>query len=223
MHKSSKYLNLFIAISLFYLLLIVLKKEEIAWFLKPLLLPGLILATNESPEFPTKKWFLLALVFSWLGDVILMFSPYHELYFIFGLVAFLIAHLLYIFLFAKQSTVKSPNRYVFIIGILLVSGYLYAMLTLLLPSVGGLLIPVSVYAFVISLMLIMAIRGSLTWQSPINLLILNGAVAFIVSDSLLAIDKFYVSLPNSSLLIMATYLIAQYLICFGILRLNQRS
>ncbi|MCL9808918.1 lysoplasmalogenase [Flavobacterium luminosum] len=222
MSKSSKYLNLFVAISLFYLLLIIIKKEEIAWFFKPLLLPGLILATNESLEFPTKKWLLFALVFSWLGDVILMFSPYHELFFVFGLVAFLIAHLLYIVLFTKQSTVKSPKLFWFIIGILLVSGYLYAMLTLLLPSVGGLLIPVSVYAFVISFMLIMAIRGYLTWKAPLNLLILNGAVAFIVSDSLLAIDKFYAPLPNSSLLIMATYLIAQYLICFGIQRLNQR-
>lgn len=217
----SKFLKLFVGISLFYLLLIAIGKEDIAWYFKPLLLPGLLLAANESKGFPTKKWLLLALTFSWIGDIVLMFAEKGELYFIFGLVSFLIGHILFIILFIKQNRIGSPSKLVFGIGVFAVAVYLYAMLTILLPSLGDLKIPVTVYAFIISLMLIMAIRGALTWQNPMNILILNGAIAFVTSDSILAINKFFNPLPNATLLIMSTYLIAQYLITFGILKLNE--
>ena len=105
----------------------------------------------------------------------------------------------------------------------MVTLYLYGMLTLLFPTLGDLKIPVSIYAFTISLMLIMAIRGSLTWQKPMNLLILNGAIAFVTSDSLLAINKFYNPLPNATFLIMVTYIFAQYLITLGILKMNEKK
>ena len=219
----SKYLKFFVGISVFYLVLIAIGKEDLAWYFKPLLLPGLLLATNESKSFPTKKWLFLALVFSWIGDVILMFADKGELFFIFGLVSFLIGHILFITLFIKQETINTPNKLIFGIGILGVAAYLFTMLTILLPTLGDLKIPVSVYAFVISLMLVMAIRGALTWRSPLNILILNGAVSFVTSDSILAINKFFTPLPNASLLIMSTYLIAQYLITFGILKLNEKK
>lgn len=219
----SKFFRFFVGISIFYLLLIAIGKEDLAWYFKPLLLPGLLLATNESKDFPTKRWLLLSLSFSWLGDVILMFADKGEIYFILGLVSFLIAHILFIVLFIKQETLNKPNKLLFGIGILAVVSYLYTMLTILLPTLGDLQIPVSVYAFVISLMLVMAIRGALTWRSPLNILILNGAIAFVTSDSILAINKFFTALPNASLLIMSTYIIAQYLITFGILKLNEKK
>jgi uncharacterized membrane protein YhhN len=219
----SKFLKFFVGISVFYLLLIAIGKEDLAWYFKPLLLPGLLLATNESKSFPTKKWLLLALTFSWIGDVILMFADKGELFFILGLVSFLIGHILFITLFIKQETINTPNKLIFGIGILAVAAYLYTMLTILLPSLGELKIPVSVYAFIISLMLVMAIRGALTWRIPMNILILNGAVSFVTSDSILAVNKFFTPLPNASLLIMSTYLIAQYLITFGILKLNEKK
>jgi uncharacterized membrane protein YhhN len=219
----SKFFKYFVIVSIVYLAFIVFGKEDIAWYLKPLLLPCLLLAVNESSEFATKKLLLFALVFSWIGDVVLLFADKGELYFIFGLLAFLIAHILFIFLFIKQNTIKNPNKLLFGLGTVLVAGYLFAMLSVLFPTLGDLKIPVAVYAFTISLMLVMAIRGGLTWRNPMNLLILNGAVSFVTSDSILAIDKFYGKLPNSGVLIMSTYLIAQYLITFGILKLNEYS
>jgi uncharacterized membrane protein YhhN len=219
----SKFFKYFVIVSIVYLAFIVFGKEDIAWYLKPLLLPCLLLAVNESSEFATKKLLLSALVFSWIGDVVLLFADKGELYFIFGLVSFLIAHILFIVLFIKQEAYKTPNKALFGLGVVFVAGYLFVMLTVLFPTLGDLKIPVSVYAFTISLMLVMAIRGGLTWRNPMNLLILNGAISFVVSDSILAMNKFYTELPNASLLIMSTYLIAQYLITFGVLKLNEQA
>lgn len=219
-----KFLKHFAIISTVYLVLLFLGKDNWAWVLKPFLLPFLILTTYSSENFQTKKWLLSALIFSWIGDVILMFADKGELYFIFGLVSFLIAHILFIILFIKQdSERKTFSKIVFGIGVLMVSLYLYGMLSILFPTLGDLKIPVSVYAFTISLMLIMAIRGALTWQKPMNLLILNGAVAFVTSDSLLALNKFYNPVPNATFLIMVTYIVAQYLITLGILKMNEKK
>ena len=220
----NNFLKHFVIISTVYLVLIFLGKDNITWFLKPFLLPFLIIATKRAADFETKKWLLSALIFSWIGDIILMFADKGELYFIFGLVSFLIAHILFIILFVKQkSDGKAPNKIIFGFGLLLVSIYLSSMLWLLFPSLGDLKIPVSVYALTISFMLVMAIRGGLSWKNPMNLLILNGAIAFVTSDSILAINKFYVPLPNANFLIMSTYLVAQYLITFGILKMNQKK
>jgi uncharacterized membrane protein YhhN len=94
---------------------------------------------------------------------------------------------------------------------------------LLLPSLGDLTILVFVYALVISIMLLFAFKGFLMWKTPANWYILIGAVIFVGSDSILIFDKFYKSLVLNSFLIMLTYLVAQYLIVAGILKLNQKK
>jgi uncharacterized membrane protein YhhN len=82
-------------------------------------------------------------------------------------------------------------------------------------------IPVSLYAFVISTMLLMSIKAYFEWKKPANLLVLIGAVLFVVSDSILAINKFYTPLPMSSFLIMSTYLGAQFFIVKSVLINNK--
>lgn len=220
----SKLLNYFLVISAIYLLIILFGYDNIAWYLKPFLLPFLILATYKSNLFPTKNWLLFALIFSWIGDVILLFADKGELYFIFGLVSFLVAHILFIVLFIKQ---KSEGNYAknwqFWLGFVAVLVYLGSMLSLLFPKLGDLKIPVSVYAFTISLMLVMAIKGYFSWQKPMNLLILIGALFFVTSDSFLAINKFYNPILSANFIIMFTYIVAQYCITAGILKLNQKD
>ena len=94
---------------------------------------------------------------------------------------------------------------------------------LLLPNLGELMLPVFAYAMIISIMLLFALKGFLNWQKPANSYILIGAIIFVASDSILALNKFYATLQYSSFLIMLTYLTAQYLIVIGILKLNKKK
>jgi len=97
-----------------------------------------------SEDFPTKKILLTALTFSWIGDIILLFSDKGELYFIFGLVAFLISHLVYIVLFSKQQNTRTnDNKAVFWIGILAILAYFVFMIDTLFPKLGPLKNPCS--------------------------------------------------------------------------------
>ena len=222
--RSTLSFKAYIAISFAYLLLIILGREDISWFIKPFLIPFLFLAVYSCGDFPSKKFLLTALLFSWIGDVVLLFADKGELYFIIGLVSFLLSHIAYIILFSKQLRIYSNrNKAIFWVGITAIIVYLMVMLAILLPRLGDLKIPVIVYAIVLSTMLLFAFKGYLKWNSPANIYILLGAVVFVSSDSILALNKFYEPLKFSSLLIMSTYITAQYLIVVGILKLNKKK
>ncbi|AYN03473.1 lysoplasmalogenase [Flavobacterium sp. 140616W15] len=219
--KSPLLLKFYIGFSFFYLLILLYNLENIAWYLKGLLIPILWLAVYFSEDFPSKKILLGALLFSWIGDVILLFANISEIYFILGLVAFLISHVIYIILFNKQNKPNvSKNKGVFFIGLGFILVYLTTMLTVLLPKLGDLQLPVIVYALTISTMLLYAFSGYLIWKKPANTYIFIGAIVFVLSDSILAMDKFYEPIYKNSFFIMLTYLMAQYLIVIGILKLN---
>jgi uncharacterized membrane protein YhhN len=222
--KNKKLLNGYIVFSAIYLFIILFDYPAIAWYLKPLLIPFLLYAVHASEDFSTKKILLIALAFSWIGDIILLFADKGELYFILGLLAFLLSHLVYIVLFSKQlKTETRTNNLLYIFGIGAIIAYLALMFSLLLPNLGDLRIPVSIYAIVISTMLLFALRGSFNWSKPGNIYILMGAILFVSSDSILAFNKFYKPILLDSFLIMSTYIVAQYLIAKGILALNQKT
>lgn len=222
--KNTLLLKSYIALSVIYLLIILLGHEDIAWYIKPFLIPFLLLGVYFHSDFPSKKVLLTALTFSWFGDIILLFSDRDEMYFIIGFIAFLLSHIAYILLFNKQIKPKNTkNKAVFWMGVTAIIMYLIVMIALLLPSLGDLTILVFVYALVISIMLLFAFKGFLMWKTPANWYILIGAVIFVSSDSILIFDKFYKSLVLNSFLIMLTYLVAQYLIVAGILKLNQKK
>ena len=80
------------------------------------------------------------------------------------------------------------------------------------------LVPVIIYILVI---LTMAISASLRKGSVSTFsynLILLGALLFVISDSFLAINKFYIKVPSEHIIIMSTYAFAQYCIVMGILK-----
>ena len=222
--KNKLYLSVYIGFSIFYLLITAFNQEDIARILKPFLLPILVIAVASSAHFGTKKILITALTFSWIGDVILLFADKGEIFFILGLVAFLVSHVFYIILFSKQTISKTiSNKLSFVAGIGLILLYFFGMITTLGPKLGSLTIPVVIYAVVISTMLFYALKGSFQWNTIPYQSVLIGAVFFISSDSILAFNKFDQTIPYASFLIMITYLAAQFCIVWGILKLNQKK
>lgn len=222
--KNTIFFKIYIIFSTLYLLILLLGHENLDLFLKPALVPLLGFGVYFHQKFPSRKTLLIALLFSWIGDVILLFADIAEIYFILGLVAFLISHIAYCVLFNKQITGEIQiNKFLFGIGSIIIAFYLVAMVLFLMPDLGDLKIPVIVYAAVISTMLLFAFNGSLIWKKPGSLYVFLGAVVFVISDSILAIDKFHAPIEKSSFFIMLTYLVAQYLLVVGILKLNTKK
>ncbi|HEU0125630.1 MAG TPA: lysoplasmalogenase family protein, partial [Flavobacterium sp.] len=93
--RNSSFFKIYIAFSIVYLALLMLGYERFDLFLKPILIPILGFGAYFYRKFPTQNTVLAALLLSWIGDVILLFTDLGEIYFILGLVFFLIAHILY--------------------------------------------------------------------------------------------------------------------------------
>jgi len=219
--KNKVFYYLFFVLIFLYIGLLAFNQDNLSNFLKPLIIPSLIAYTLINPKFKTRKLLLVALIFSWIGDVILIFAPIHQFYFVFGLVAFLISHLVYIKLFIKQNITTSNYRFLIIIPILIT--YLIGFLYILWNNLNQLKVPVTIYAIVIASMLFFATKGYFNWKGKEKVYILVGALFFIISDSILAINKFYVTLQYNSLLIMITYILAQFLIVYGICSINKKA
>jgi len=188
---------------------------------KPLLMPilGAIFVTTTLNYNSRFYWVLFALLFSWLGDVLLLFEPQHELFFIGGLSAFLIAHLFYIFVFrldVKNFNLLKSKPYISITLLLFLFGFLY----LLQPNLNELLLPVSVYAIIICTMLLFAIlRYGQVGQASFQLSFI-GALLFVLSDSVIAINKFLMSFNWAYSLIIVLYAVGQYYLVKGIVVKN---
>jgi uncharacterized membrane protein YhhN len=219
--KNTLFFKIYIAFSIVYLFILLFRYDNLDLLFKPVLMPLLGFGVYVYPKFPLRKFLLRALVLSWIGDVILLFADIAEIYFILALISFLISHILYSLIFNKQTKIQNNNKKIFfLIGSLVIACYLIAMILFLMPTLGNLEIPVIVYASVISTMLLFAFNGFLVWEKPGNIYIFTGALIFVISDSILAVNKFHHPIEKSSFYIMLTYLVAQYLIVMGIIKLN---
>ncbi|WP_299523085.1 lysoplasmalogenase [Winogradskyella sp.] len=159
---------------------------------------------------------IIALVFSLLGDILLMFVEQSQHFFAIGLVAFLIAHLMYILVFLKHRNQKK-SALGFLVLLLI---YAFGLFYLLKDGLGEMLVPVILYMIVI---LSMATTAFLRKDGVNGLsynLVFVGAICFMVSDSILALNKFYQPVPFSNISIMLTYALAQFLIVLGILKIK---
>jgi len=155
------------------------------------------------------------LFFSWLGDVFLMLEDKNSLYFIAGLCGFLTAHILYIifFLRARRQQTATPHWNIFVI--ITASIYGAALFFFLNPKLGALQVPVLVYAVTICTMFICSVHAFGNAYKTAAIFCIAGAVLFIMSDSLLAINKFYQPFSAAGVLIMLTYALAQFGIVYG--------
>ena len=222
--RNAVFFKIYIVFSILYLIVLFTGHANLDLYLKPALIPLLGFGVYFHPKFLSRRILLNALIFSWIGDVILIFADIAEIYFILGLVSFLIAHITYCVLFNKQIIGEIQiNKVLFGLGSLVIAFYLTAIILVLMPNLGDLKIPVIVYAAVISTMLLFAFNGYLIWKKPGALYIFVGAITFVISDSILAFDKFHAPIEKSSFFIMLSYLVAQYLIVVGIIRLNAQK
>ena len=154
------------------------------------------------PTDSTARWcFVVALVFSMIGDIFLML-PDREKFFVFGLGAFLIGHLAYV----PGLVLLSFGPVGFLVGLVFV---IVAMATIGRRVVAAvkagepdLLVPVMVYMGVISLMVACAFATA----KPIAII---GALLFYISDSLIAWNGFVQPFRNANLAIMVTYHLGQ--------------
>lgn len=146
---------------------------------------------------------MAALAASLAGDVFLMLPGG---YFIPGLASFLVGHLFYIALF-RQGTPWFPSR-----GALLSTlGVGAAMYAWVWGGLGDpvLKVAVAAYVTVIALMTAQAIGRATLSRDKASTAVAVGACIFMLSDALIAINRFVQPVPLVALWVLSTYYTAQ--------------
>lgn len=218
--QSKIFFGIYAVVVVLELLFIYFDQPQLRWFTKPLLMPLLMLgffvesAKRNSALF---NLILAALFLSWSGDVLLQMKEM----FIPGLISFLLAHVFYIIYFIKTGKGKKgilQQQPLISIPVLI---YILIFLWQLYPYLNELKIPVTVYGITISTMLLMAINTKRKLSKGAAALFFYGALLFVISDSLLAVNLFAMNHLVLSLGVMLTYASAQFLIVRGALANEQ--
>jgi len=158
-------------------------------------------------------WFGLALCFSLVGDVMLLWP---NRFFYFGVAAFFSAHVCYIVGLNQQPILFRPQGLVILSLVIVVGALDYLRLhrgmskqaeTAKLPA----RLPVVAYSSILALMLLSAWMNLLrpTWPQSAALLAGVGASLFFISDSLLASGRFVGPIPHEDFWVMSTYHLGQ--------------
>jgi uncharacterized membrane protein YhhN len=163
-------------------------------------------------------WFGLGALLSLAGDIFLMFS---DRWFIPGLLAFLLAHLMYIVGFNSPLPNVAPMWTLGLAIILaLTSARLLRGITEGLATKGlrRLIGPVLLYSMVITLMLLSAMLTifRLDWNIVSSFLVTFGAALFYLSDVFLAWNKFVSPVKNGRMLNIVAYHLGQIALIVGV-------
>lgn len=189
-----------------------------AYLIKPSIVLSLLimffLTTKLKGRF--HKRIFTGLIFALAGDVLLIHAVHNEAYFMYGLAAFLFGHIFYISAFyldfksAPELDKKGARIAISLCAIIAIGYYFF-----LRPHLGMMKLPVMIYILVISMMMMMASFRNQRVNAISFKLILFGAMFFLLSDSILAYNKFVQPITYANTWIMATYMVAQYLITIG--------
>lgn len=198
---------------------------QLIWFTKPLLMPLLwiwLFVANPAPPAALRRWVLFSLVFATIGDVLLMLSRSADgtLFFMAGLGSFLLAHICYILGFTSVPAQRRFSAAVLVPFALYLVGFLYR----LWPNLPApLRIAVPLYGLAISTMAITVVRLYKTLPDRLFWPMLAGALLFVLSDSMIAINKFAAPIPQAGVWIMTTYIVGQYLLVWAVRNINKTA
>lgn len=214
--KKQYWIALFLIVLAGDIIGVQLENNLLQTIFKPMIIPTLIgyfdsQVKNLMAGFA--KWIVLGLLFSLGGDVLLMFQSKNDIFFLLGLSSFLIAHIFYIIFFHKVRVREQVNSNIVLLAIVVV--YYVGLIAFLSPHLGDMKLPVRIYGIVISFMFMLAMHMLFIKNKEAGKWMMLGALLFVISDSVLAINKFYQSFELAGVVIMITYGLAQLFIVEG--------
>jgi uncharacterized membrane protein YhhN len=214
--KKTYWITLFAIVLAAELTGIQVKNETIQFIFKPLLMivvGGYFLSQTNRINNSLKGWIIAAVLLSWFGDILLMFHVKNDTFFLLGLSAFLLAHVSYIIFFHGVRVRENIRSNILLLLIVVI--YYAILITILSPHLGDMKLPVRIYGIVISFMFMLAMHMLFMKNKIAGRWMMIGALLFVISDSVLAINKFYKPFEASGVIIMLSYGLAQLFIIEG--------
>ena len=186
------------------------KKWSLIYVFRPLTMLLVIAAAagGQAAGWPYKLRILLGLAVCLAGDIFMMLEKKK---FVEGLAAFLLGHLFYVSAFLAVMRPRADLGTA--LPLLFIAG---AMMTILFPHLGRMKIPVAVYILAITVMAGLAIQRYVDVGGAPAFRAFLAAVLFLVSDSVLAVNRFVRPVPAAQKVILGSYFAAQLLFALSV-------
>lgn len=181
-------------------------------FIMPLLAVYYVVAARE-----LNWWLFAGIIGGFGGDFFLMIPDPEKTrkWFRLGLISFLLGHIFYIVAFVQAA--KGFHNFIWWSVFLAIPYVLFGAIVSprLIRHTGKMTIPVMIYVIVI---VVMGICATFLWgagRAEGVMLLMVGALIFMISDAVNAFNKFAKEIPNERIYTMSTYIIGQFLIVYG--------
>lgn len=189
---------------------------------KPFLLIFLVLfyVTAAMRKGGTEYHLLLALVTSWLGDVLLIPKGHH--WFALGGVSFGASHVFFILVYAQNIVFRGMPWFLVVPIALIYFAVAFAIIWAVQPTTPKIMVgPMYIYLLANATMNTFALMQLITHRSPGSIVAYIGALLFFISDCTLFLVRYYKKNENlifhKHFTVMLTYLAGELLIVLGML------
>jgi uncharacterized membrane protein YhhN len=189
------------------------------FYSKLLLVPFLMLLFTIlfSGNKSSKRFILpiIALLGSFSGDLLLAFDG--SQFFLFGMLGFMITHISNgIYFYTLHSITLKKAKYAKL-ALLVLAVSCSFIVFVIKENAGAFFIPIIVYMLLIATMTILSanLAESIEYNHAAIHYFIPGAVLFVLSDGLLAINKFNLQDPSIDIFVMLTYGLAQLYLVMG--------
>ncbi len=200
-----------------------LQSPQIDQFSKPFLMIWIgvyFLGHSKNMDKSVVALAALGFLFSWVGDLFMMYAA-DFLYFILGISSFLVVQILYVFLFLRTINISGKKPFLKKKPVWLIPYIAFGLMVyiLLFPHLDAVL-RLAIFVYMVALLTMSAMALNRFGNGhPISFtLVFVGSLFFVVSDTLIAVNRFFAEIPYEGLFVMITYIAAQYLIMKGILK-----
>lgn len=209
---------IFLLILFAHCLFIFLELDTYRFYSKLLLIPFLLLLFLLHFKGSKENFFflpLMALTGSFAGDLLLAFDG--EQFFLWGMLGFMVTHICNSIYFYSMFPLHITKSKVALLALLFLSITCSIVIFIIKDNAGAFLIPIIVYMILIAFMAILAsnLSAAPLYNHVAIQYFIPGAILFIMSDGLLAINKFNLQDPSLDIFVMLTYGLAQLFLVMG--------
>lgn len=192
--------------------------DSFRFYSKLLLIPILLLLFLVHYKGPKEKFYLLpilALLGSFAGDLLLAFDG--AKFFLWGMLGFMVTHICNSIYFYSMHPLHLKKSKIALLALLFLSITCSIVIFIIKDNAGAFLIPIIIYMILIAFMAILAsnLVDAPNYNHASIQFFIPGAILFIMSDGLLAINKFNLQDPSLDVFVMLTYGLAQLFLVMG--------
>lgn len=192
--------------------------DNYRFYSKLLLIPFLLILFLINFKGTKGKYYwlpMIALVGSFAGDLLLAFDGAN--FFLWGMLGFMVTHISNSIYFYSMHPLRFKKSKIALLAVLFLTITCSIVIFIIKDNAGDFLIPIIIYMFLIAFMAVLAssLADAPNYNNAAIQYFIPGAILFIMSDGLLATNKFNLQDPSLDIFVMLTYGLAQLFLVMG--------